>query len=154
MEVLGHIICEAVDNGHWKWIKPSRGSSTILHLFFVDIYSCLPKLLWNKHETFKILFLISGQRVNVNISKMMVSPNIEGGTREQLSLAFDIPITKQLGIYLGTPSLHGRVNKSTYSFLIEKVCKHFTGWKQRTLSKATRLLLIKSTTSTISSYVM
>lgn len=96
------MIREVVDNGHWKWIKPSRGSPTILHLFFVDIYSCLQKLLWNKHETFKILFLISSQRVNVNISKVMVSPNIEGGTREQLSLSFDIPITKELGIYLGT----------------------------------------------------
>lgn len=49
----------------------------------------------------------SGQMVNISKSKLYVSPNIDLSFGEQLSDGFGIYITKELGVYLGMPLIHG-----------------------------------------------
>ncbi|KAL2897415.1 hypothetical protein RDABS01_039198 [Bienertia sinuspersici] len=62
--------------------------------------------------------------------------------------------TEDLGLYLGMPSLHGLVTKSTFSFLCEKVDRKLAGWKSRFFSLAGRSTLAQSTLSSMAVYSM
>lgn len=44
-----------------------------------------------------------------------------------LSKPFDIPLTNDLGIYLGMPMVHGRKTQKLFSFIVAKVQKKL-GW--------------------------
>lgn len=67
-------------------------------------------------------------------------------------LCFDT--TKDLGMYLGMPTLTSRVTKDTFGYLCEKIDRRLAGWKTKYLSLAGRITLAKSTVSTIASYAM
>nr|KYP59202.1 Putative ribonuclease H protein At1g65750 family [Cajanus cajan] len=72
---------------------------------------------------------------------------------------FDIMINeeikpKNLGKYLGIPLHHSRVNRATYSGIIEKVTQRLNNWKAKSLSFARRLTLTKSVLTALPSYTM
>lgn len=72
-----------------------------------------------------------------------------------LSELSHIPLTSDLGCYLGAPILHGRVTKSTYNGLIDEVRKkRLSGWKADHLSMAGRTTLVQSITSSLPVYLM
>ncbi|CAN1129038.1 Putative ribonuclease H protein At1g65750 [Linum perenne] len=62
--------------------------------------------------------------------------------------------TQDLGRYLGVPVLHGRVKRSTYEFILERMDKKLAGWKANNLSLAGRVTLASSVLNAIPSYVM
>lgn len=63
-------------------------------------------------------------------------------------------VDEQFGNYLGAPLVHGRVLKSSYNYVIQKSRKKLASWKMRSLSKAARTLLIRTTLSAISLDIM
>lgn len=67
---------------------------------------------------------------------------------------FGVQLTTKLGTYLGVPIIHGRVCKSTYQFVVDRVRKRLETWKMKSLSRATRLLLIQSMLLAIPIYIM
>lgn len=96
----------------------------------------------------------SGQRVSLNKSKLFLSPNISHSLASGISNILGIPLTNNLGKYLGVPIIHGRVTKQTYSEVLEKVQSRLSGWKAKNLSLAGRVTLKNSVTSSLPLYTM
>lgn len=97
---------------------------------------------------------ISGQKVNTHKSKLYVSKNTSLTLAGDLEKKFDIPLSDNLIIYLGMPPVHGIKTRNLYDFIVNKVKKKLSHWKKRTISRATRNILIQSVTSAIPAYAM
>lgn len=158
MERLSHMIMEEVREGRWKGIKVSRNGPTLSHLFFAD-----DMVLFAEAEMRQIDVVLdclnrfcncSGQKVNLEKSQIHFSNNVTPFLAGQIANRAGIPLTEDLGRYLGVPSLHSKVKATTFSGVIEKVKKKLEGWKARHLSLAGRQVLAKSVLSTIPYYVM
>lgn len=54
-------------------------------------------------------------------SKLFISPNISRNMARDICNCSDIPLTSDLGRYLGVPLIHKRVFKETYYYILEKV---------------------------------
>jgi len=65
-----------------------------------------------------------------------------------------MPITDDLGRYLGMPSIHGRVTKQSFQQISDRVDKNLAGWKSNILSMAVKATFIQSTISAISNFAM
>lgn len=83
-----------------------------------------------------------------------VFANVKQKAANDISETFGIPLTQNLGKYLGMPSIHGRVIANTFKYLLDKVHSRLAGWKTKFLSMASRINLIKSITSSIPIYAM
>lgn len=68
---------------------------------------------------------LSGQKMNIDKSRLWVSPNTVG--REVALRAFGISITYDLGLYLGVPLLHGAPKRGHYQYLFDKVQQRLSG---------------------------
>lgn len=75
----------------------------------------------------KIFCGYNGQKINIQKSKLFVSSNIEHLITERLHESFEIPITKDLGMYLGMLIIHGRKYNVLFEFLVEKVRRKLSG---------------------------
>lgn len=71
-----------------------------------------------------------------------------------LSSSCGIPLTEDLGVYLGVPILHKRASKEVYVKIIEKVRSRLSNWKQKVLSRAGRRSLVQSVINAIPVYTM
>ena len=67
-------------------------------------------------------------------SKLFVSPNVSRQLAAELSKKSGIPLTADLGVYLGVPIVHGRASKELYAPLVDKVLKRLVDWKGKALS--------------------
>lgn len=92
--------------------------------------------------------------MNRGKSLIWFSPNTPMYLRSTIRHNFGAQLTTKLGTYLGVPIIHGRVCKSTYQFVVDRVRKRLATWKMKSLSRATRLLLIQSTLLAIPIYIM
>lgn len=93
---------------------------------------------------------MSGQRVNYTKSNIFFSPHIEDSRAEIAG----IPRLKNMGKYLGVPSVHGRATASIYSPIIDTIQGRLEGWKSKILSQAGRAILANSVLSSIPIYTM
>lgn len=95
---------------------------------------------------------MSGQKVNLSKTKVFFSKNVGATRRNELSGSLGVVVTDDLGKYLGVPLLHKRVNKDTYSYIVEKVSSKLSSWKAERLSFAGRLTLVSSVAMSIPIY--
>ncbi|CAN1181294.1 Putative ribonuclease H protein At1g65750 [Linum perenne] len=65
-----------------------------------------------------------------------------------------MPLTQDLGRYLGVPILHERVTSHTYQDILDRIDKKLAGWKVKTLSLAGRVTLAQSVLAAIPAYAM
>jgi hypothetical protein len=63
-------------------------------------------------------------------------------------------INHSKSLYLGLPILLGNSKKRAFQSIVDKVLNRIEGWRAKTLSQASRLVLIKSVAATLSSYAM
>lgn len=77
---------------------------------------------------------------NVSFEKFMayISANVK------FEVARGIPLTNNLGKYIGMPTIHGRVTQNTFKFILDKVYSRLLGCKAKFLSLTLRAALIKS----------
>lgn len=151
---LSHIIYKAVQEVRWKGIKTSRNGPTISHLFFANDMVLFTEA--NESQVDTVLECLnwfctgSCQKVmNLTKSQICFSNNVNPSFAGHLAERTGIPITKDLGKYLGVPSIQNRVTESTYSKVLEKVKARLEGCKSKHLSLAGRQLLAQSVLSTI-----
>lgn len=97
---------------------------------------------------------ISRLKINFQKSKLFVSPNIDRRKTRELSSLCNIPITSDLGRYLGVPILHQRANQNQFNFILEKMQNKLVGWKMKVVPMAGRTTLIQSVTPAIPTYSM
>ncbi|GLT70676.1 hypothetical protein SLA2020_427380 [Shorea laevis] len=158
MEKLSHKIQSRVQSRIWQPFKLSRGGLALSHLFFADDLMLFCTATQNQvamvMDCLREFSLESGLDINLAKSKLYASPNLQRHVAASLSNACGIPLTRDLGVYLGVPILHGRQSKTTYKYLLEKIQVKLSGWKQKLLSLAGRRVLVQSVTSAIPTYTM
>ena len=158
MERLCHLIERSIDNKQWKPISLSQGGPKLSHICFADDLILFAeasvmqiRVIRKVLETFCIA---SGQKISLEKSKIFFSGNVSRDLSKLISEESGIKATKDLGKYLGMPVLHKRINKDTFSELLEKVSSRLSGWKERTLSFAGRMTLTKAVLSSIPVHTM
>lgn len=158
MERLSHLIDVEVSSKNWKGIRASRNGPCLSHLFFVDDLILFGEASVQQATLIKncldVFCNASGQKVSNAKSKVYFSPNTCDVLKGQIVSELAIFEIDDLGIYLGMPTINGKVTKATFQSTMDKVDKRLTGWKVHTLSLAGRTTLIQSTLSTIPSYAM
>ncbi|GAV64021.1 hypothetical protein CFOL_v3_07539 [Cephalotus follicularis] len=90
---------------------------------------------------------MSGQKINLQKSRIFFFNNVSAGKANQLSRARGIPLAANLGWFLGAQLLHERVSKSTFSSVIYMVNQQLSGWKAKNISFARPCTLIQSVIS-------
>ncbi|XP_031115795.1 uncharacterized protein LOC116019654 [Ipomoea triloba] len=158
IERLCHLIQGAVSNGSWKGIQISKNGPSLSHLCFADDMILFGEAMVSQAEIMidclNKFCSSSGQKVSFLKSQLFVSPNTANSLADDISRIMSILITKELGKYLGVPSLHGRVNKSTFAAVEERITTKLQGWKTKYLSLAGRHVLAQSVLSSIPYYLM
>lgn len=96
----------------------------------------------------------SGQRVNYGRSLLYVSPNIDGQTAADLGRRLGIPLTGELGRYLGHHLIHKGRGDGEHGGILDKVRGKLEGWKSRCLSWAGRLTLAMAVINNIGVFYM
>ena len=97
---------------------------------------------------------LAGQMVSKNKSRILFSSNVARRRRRRLCNKMGVSETSDLGRYLGFPLLHQGKNGDAFNFVAEKIQAKLAGWKLSLLSRAGRLVLIKTTTAPIADYYM
>lgn len=73
----------------------------------------------------------SGQKASLAKSRLLVSSNISSLKANLLSNATKIPLTKDLGKYLSTLMIHGRITRETYSELVVEIRQRLEKWSNK-----------------------
>lgn len=106
------------------------------------------------HDCLNRFCMASGQKVSLPKSRVYFSKNVNSSMQDQICATLGMEATKDLGLYLGMPTLTSRVTKATYAHLCEKMDRRLAGWKSKYLSLAGRITLAKSTFNTLATYSM
>ena len=158
MEVLGFLISRRCEENLWDPIQVSRGGQAFSHLFFADDLVLFAKAdLWNCTSVLKTLDTfceLSGQKVNLNKSKVYFSLNISPESREEMCGVLGIHSTPNLGKYLGFPIKHSGSSSQDFNLVVERVQNKLQGWKTNLLSMAGRVVIAQLVLSAIPAYVM
>ncbi|XP_057452723.1 uncharacterized protein LOC130744566 [Lotus japonicus] len=96
----------------------------------------------------------SGQVINLDKSLLSVSRNVLENCFIDLQQLLGVKAVDSYDKYLGLPTIIGKSKSRIFSFLKERVWKKLKGWKEKTLSRAGREVLIKAVAQAIPSYVM
>ena len=112
-ERIGDIINEVVEEGRWKPIRLSRNGPNPSHLFFADdlilFVETSVELIIIVMECLNLFCAMSGQRISLQKSNIAFSKGVHKEEALEISSVAGIPPTSDLGLYLGTPTIHGRV---------------------------------------------
>lgn len=158
IERLNHLIKRLVEEGRWKGIRLSNQGPMITHLFFADdlvlIAEATPEQMREVKGCLDIFCAASRQRVSINKFEVFFSPTVTNNEAKDILQWIGMPQTEDLGRYLGVPSIHGRVTKSIFRPLLQKISDKLEGWRARHLTLAGRLTLAKSVLSTIPYFAM
>ncbi|CAN1129754.1 Putative ribonuclease H protein At1g65750 [Linum perenne] len=158
MERLSHIINEAVTSGAWRPISLSPGGPQLSHLFYADDLILFAEALEDQARVIRSCLdrfcLASGQAVSREKSVIFCSKNTRRRNSLLISLILGMPLTQDLGRYLGVPILHERVTSHPYQDILDRIDKKLAGWKVKTLSLAGRVTLAQSVLAAIPAYAM
>ena len=72
----------------------------------------------------------------------------------QIGDSFGFTVTTDIGKYLGVPLIHGRVTRSSYSYLVDKLQVRSSSYQSSRLSLAGRTTLAKSVLCALPIYTM
>ncbi|KAF7838223.1 ribonuclease H [Senna tora] len=96
----------------------------------------------------------SGQRVSAQKSKIFFTKNVNSELRQSILSITNFSPTDDLERYLGMPLLHGRMSRSKFLFILDKVKARLSGWKRNCLSLAGRTTLARSVISSMPYFAM
>ncbi|XP_019194865.1 PREDICTED: uncharacterized protein LOC109188687 [Ipomoea nil] len=96
----------------------------------------------------------SGQLKNFDNSSAVFSTNTNANMRERVSDCFGVREAKDLGQYLGLPSILGRNKIATFRYIEEKIRERIGSWQHKLLSKAGKEILLKSIAQSLPIFTM
>lgn len=156
-EAFNQMMMPATENEIIKGITVGNRNVIVSHLQFADdtLIFCLVKrkILTNIRRMMDCFQVLSGLRINFSKSGLIALGRSKlWGEQMAAKLGcklIDIPIS-----YLGIPLGDNSNKASTWSPVIEKVRKKLDTWKSKVLSRAGRLVLIKSVLNSLPLYYM
>jgi hypothetical protein len=93
-------------------------------------------------------------RINIQKSKFLTSKNHSRTKVAHLESILEFRQTTNIEKYLGFPLLSGRVKNSNFSFILDRINTRLAGWKGKLLSRADRVTLARSISSSMLIYTM
>ncbi|XP_056685700.1 uncharacterized protein [Spinacia oleracea] len=158
MEYLTDLIYEASDQGEWKPFFLKRGGIPITHLMFADdlilFGDTSRETLHSMQRVLDQFWECSGQNMNNSKSKLYFSQHTPGDQKDLFTLALQVEQSPDLGTYLGFPLTDKRPTQTQLAHICRNIKGKLNFWKTKSLSKAGRLVLIRSSLSAIASYSM
>ncbi|KAL5558526.1 hypothetical protein UlMin_034737 [Ulmus minor] len=157
MEVLSRLINQKVSAGLIAGFKLDRHTPALHHLFFADDIFLMGKCTVNEAFYFKDFLDTccswSGQSFNPRKSNIFFSSKASGQSSGLISALMGFDKISTSSAYLGLPLFRSGRSKD-FNFLVKKLDSKLAGWKSRVLSKAKRLVLIKSIALALPVYTM
>ena len=136
------MLTHAEENGNISGVKVCRDAPPVTNLLFADDSLILMKAnqhnVENLKSTLDLYCVAWGQLVSVEKSSIFFSPNTKVEIREQLCTTLNIMTEALTDKYLGLPANVGVDKTDCFSFLIERIVKRISGWKQKLLSTGGR----------------
>lgn len=105
-------------------------------------------------STLDTFSLWSGQQINKSKSSLVFSPSTSHDLRNGLSAILGIPFTRTIGKYLGTHIDPGRSKHIIYDQVLSAISSRTASWKNKLLSQASRLTLVKFVLSAANIYLV
>lgn len=96
----------------------------------------------------------SGQTINNEKSSITFSRRTPGALRTLVKDALDIQKEGGVGKYLGLPEQFGRKKRDLFTSIVDRIRQKGSSWSNRFLSKAGKMIMIKSVLSPIPSHAM
>lgn len=93
--------------------------------------------------TLDMFYSQSGQTTNEEKSIVHFSRNVQVDLKEHLRNILKMGECDHTGSYLGIPFSKKKSKKRVFASIIEKIKSKLSDWKQRALSQASRMILIK-----------
>ena len=87
-------------------------------------------------------------------SEIFCSRNVLTTYHNNIASILDLHAVLGTGKYLGLPSMIGRSKKSTFNFIKDRIWKKISSWSSKSLSKASREVLIKFVLQSFPTYFM
>lgn len=156
--MLSRILNRSCSEVFLKVIHVSKGGTELIHALFADdliIFArANKKVAMEIKKCLKLYCSWPSQKVNASKSAIYSSKNLERATSIEVNgmLAYDQ--LRERCLHLGPPLFIGRNRTRDWSFLVEKTELRVAGWKQKLLSKAGRMILIKTAAQASPSYSM
>lgn len=157
MEYLSALITEEVNLKNRKPFKLKNHNVEISHLLFADDILLFARA--NESSIYSINTLIdnfcqtSGMEINLEESKLWLSPEIPQNMKTLIFNNPGIPYTSNLGNFLGY-QLKTNYNTSYFNNIILQLQQRLHNWKSHHLSFAGRTQLIVDTLNQIPNYQM
>ncbi|KAL8125715.1 hypothetical protein AgCh_013104 [Apium graveolens] len=136
----------------------ARGAPAISHLLFADycylffraanVEAKIVKDILNRYER------MSGQAINFHKSSVNFSPNTAASVRQEIYQSLGVREVYDPGKYLGMPMRVGRKKVETFQFLKDRVKQKLQGWGNKSISKAGKLILLKTAAQSILNFWM
>ncbi|XP_019156592.1 PREDICTED: uncharacterized protein LOC109153209 [Ipomoea nil] len=157
-EGLSILLQQAEARGDVHGVRVARGAPTINHLFFAD--DSLLFFRANEHEAKTIKECLdvyssaSGQLINYDKSSAVFTCNTIAFSRNIVTDLIGVHEAKDLGRYLGLPSVLGRNKIAIFRYIEEKVRARIGLWQHRLLSRAGKEILLKSIAQSLPIFTM
>ncbi|CAN6707535.1 unnamed protein product [Malus baccata var. baccata] len=157
-EVLSRLIQDAVEKKSLDGIKLGITGSVLSHIFFAD--DMLIFLRANEKNCRNLVNLLkafcdaSGQEVNLQKSNVFFGANTSVRVSEELGSILGMPVLDNPGSYLGVSACWGCSKKQGLAYVKGRIIEKLQGWKQCTLSKAGKEVLIKAVVQAVPAYPM
>ena len=120
----------------------------LIHLFFFtddSLFFCRANLkeCGNVLKFFTVYKAVLGQKINKERTALFFSKFIKAEAKDRIKGMLGVQEIKFYEKYLGLPSLVGRGNKASFSYIKECVWRRLQGWEGKLLSQAGREVFIK-----------
>ncbi|XP_022569212.1 uncharacterized protein LOC111212078 [Brassica napus] len=157
-EVLSGLCNKAQADGSLKGIKVARGCPRVNHFLFVDDTMFFVDASKEGSKTLKRLLTryeeASGQANNTEKSSISFSKRTSDQVKASAKSSLQIQNEGGVGKYLGLPKHFGRRKKDMFASIVDKIKQKAKSWKNRFLSTAGKLVMLKSVLNAMPSHSM
>ena len=152
------MLLHAEENEEILGVKVCRDAPPVTNLLFANDSLILMKANQQNAMALKsaldLYCAVSGQLVSVEKSSILFSPNTKVEIREQMCTILNIMMEALNDKYLGLPANVSVGKTDCFKFLIERIVKKISGWKEKLLSVGGKEILLKAVIQAIPTYAM